>query len=97
MHPRAESRLRRGALLSKIGEKENLAVPDTKIDDEISRMVNEAGPRGQDIRRHFSDPQHRQLIQRTLFTRMALDKLVLIAQGKEPDGVEAKDDVKGKD
>lgn len=95
MHPRAELRLRRGALLSKIGEKENLAVPDTKIDDEINRMVNEAGPRGQDIRRHFSDPQHRQMIQRTLYTRMALDKLVLIAQGKEPDGVEAKDDVKG--
>jgi trigger factor len=94
MQPKAEARLRRGALLSKVGEEESLTVSDTQIDGEIDRMVNEAGPRGSEVRRHFADTQHRQSIQRSLFARMALEKLVFIAKGEYSGGVGAEHEVK---
>ena len=81
LRPRAETRLQRSALLNSVAEAEGCEAPDEAVHAEIEGMIQEAGPRGKEVRRHFSDAQHREMVARSLRTRQALELLVTIARG----------------
>ena len=83
LRPRAEMRLQRSALLNSVADAEGCEASDEAVSAEIEGMVQEAGPRGREVRRHFSDPQHREMVARSLRTRQALHLLVTIARGEE--------------
>ena len=82
LRPRAEIRLQRSALLNSVADAEGCEASDEAISAEIEGMVQEAGPRGREVRRHFSDAQHREMVTRSLRARQALELLVTIARGE---------------
>ena len=82
LRPRAETRLKRSALLNSVADAEGCEASDEAVSAEIEGMVQEAGPRGREVRRHFSDAQHREMVARSLRTRQALHLLVTIARGE---------------
>ena len=83
LRPRAEMRLRRSALLNSVAEAEGCEASDEDVRSEIDGMIQEAGPRGREVRRHFADAAHREMVARSLRTRQALHRLVAIARGEE--------------
>ena len=83
LRPRAEMRLQRSALLNSVADAEGCEASDEAVSAEIEGMVQEAGPRGREVRRHFADAQHREMVSRSLRTRQALQLLVTIARGEE--------------
>ncbi len=83
LRPRAEMRLQRSALLNSVADAEGCEASDEAVNAEIEGMVQEAGPRGREVRRHFSNAQHREMVARSLRTRKALELLVTIARGEE--------------
>ena len=82
LRPRAETRLKRSALLNSVADAEGCEASDEAVSAEIEGMVQEAGPRGREVRRHFADAQHREMVARSLRTRQALHLLVSIARGE---------------
>ena len=82
LRPRAEMRLQRSALLSSVAEAEGCEASDEAVSAEIEGMVQEAGPRGREVRRHFKNAQNREMVARTLRARQALERLVAIAKGE---------------
>ena len=82
LRPRAETRLRRSALLNSVAEAEGCEAADEDVRAEIEGMVQEAGPRGKEVRRHFADARNREMVARTLRARQALALLVSIARGE---------------
>lgn len=82
LRPRAEMRLQRSALLTSVADAEGCEATDEAVSAEIEGMVQEAGPRGREVRRHFADAQHREMVARSLRTRQALALLVSIAKGE---------------
>jgi len=83
LRPRAEMRLQRSALLNSVADAEGCEASDEAVSAEIEGMIQEAGPRGREVRRHFADAQHREMVSRSLRTRQALQLLVTIARGEE--------------
>ena len=82
LRPRAEMRLQRSALLTSVADAEGCEATDEAVSAEIEGMVQEAGARGREVRRHFADAQHREMVARSLRTRQALALLVTIARGE---------------
>ena len=82
LRPRAETRLQRSALLNSVAEAEGCEASDEAVSAEIEGMVQEAGPRGKEVRRHFKIAQNREMVARSLRARQALDRLVAIAKGE---------------
>ena len=82
LRPRAEMRLQRSALLNSVAEAEGCEATDEAVNAEIEGMVQEAGARGREVRRHFADAQHREMVARSLRARQALERLVAIARGE---------------
>ena len=82
LRPRAEMRLQRSALLTSVADAEGCEATDEAVSAEVEGMVQEAGARGREVRRHFADAQHREMVARSLRTRQALALLVTIARGE---------------
>ena len=82
LRPRAEERLGRSAVLSRIAEEEDVQVPEEAVEGEIAQMVQEAGRRGNEVRRLFADPRQRELLARALRTRRTIEHLASIARGE---------------
>ncbi len=78
LRPAAEQRLRRLLLLSKVAEVENIEIGDSEVDQEIERMIATAGPRAGEVRQLFDNPDGRDAIRGSLFTRKTWDRLVSI-------------------
>ena len=87
LRPAAEQRLRRSLLLSKVAEVENIEVSDGEIDQDIERMVAAAGPRAGEVRRLFDNPNGRDAISGSLFTRKTWDRLVSIVSADKSGAV----------
>jgi FKBP-type peptidyl-prolyl cis-trans isomerase (trigger factor) len=73
--------------LSKVAEVENIEVSDSEIDQEIERMVSTAGPRAGEVRRLFDNPNGRDAIRGSLFTRKTWDRLVSIVSADKSGAV----------
>jgi trigger factor len=79
----ATERVQRSLVLSKLAEVEGIAVSKEDIDAEIERLAASSGARAEETRRIFASQRGREALERSLFTRKTLDRLVVIASGEE--------------
>jgi len=77
----ADRRVVRSLVLEKIAEAEKIEVDTSEIDEEIDKMVKDAGEKAEEIRNLFGLPQARESIKQSLITRKTVDRLVRIASG----------------
>ena len=83
LHWEATQRVQRLLVLSKLAEVEGIAVSKEDIDAEVERLAASSGPRAEEARRIFASQRGREALERSLFTRKTLDRLVAIASGEE--------------
>ncbi len=83
LRPVAEKRIIRSLVLTEIAEKDEVKVEDSEIDEEIEKMVKDAGEQADNMRTFFNQPQSRQSIQQYLLGRNTIDRLAKIANGEE--------------
>ena len=81
LRPIADRRVVRSLVLEKIAEAEKMEVDTSEIDEEIDKMVKDAGEKAEEIRNLFGLPQARESIKQSLITRKTVDRLVQIASG----------------
>jgi len=81
LHLIADRRVVRSLVLEKIAEAEKIEVDTSEIDEEIDKMVKDAGEKAEEIRNLFGLPQARESIKQSLITRKTVDRLVQIASG----------------
>ena len=90
----AVERIQRSLVLGKVAEVEGISVGEEDIDAEIERLAASAGPRGDEVRKVFGSAGGRQAVERTLFTRKTVERLVAIASGEgAPPPAEAGEEV----
>lgn len=77
----ADRRVVRSLVLEKIAEAEKIEVDTSEIDEEIDKMVKDAGEKAEEIRNLFGLPQARESIKQSLITRKTVERLVQIASG----------------
>lgn len=81
--PSATERVKRSLALSQLAESENIEVADNEIDEEIDRLVSQAGAGDpaqlERYRQIFRSPEARASLQRSILTRKTVDRLVEIA------------------
>ena len=82
--PTAEARLKRGLLLNRIVELEQLDVADAEIKTEIDAISSGYGQRADSVREVLASDQNRRNIHFDLLTRKALDRLSAITRGEAP-------------
>jgi trigger factor len=84
LRPTAEGHLKRGLLLSRIVELENLRVDESEVADEIEAVSAAYGQRAKDARSALSTQDSKRRLELELLTRKALDRLTAIAKGEAP-------------
>jgi trigger factor len=78
----AETRLRRGLVLSKLTEAESIEVTPEEVEAERERLVAPMGDEAVRFREMFSSPQGVETIHRNLMTQRTLDRIAVIASGE---------------
>lgn len=81
----ADRMIRRGLMLGKLTELEQLNVSDDEITDEIETRILGFGTEAALARQLFSSPRMRQSLATELLTGKALERLALIGRGEAPD------------
>ncbi len=81
LRPIADRRVVRSLVLEKIAEAEKIEVDAPEIDEEIDKMLKDAGEQAEEMRKMFSLPQARESIKQSLITRKTVGRLVQIASG----------------
>ena len=79
----AAQRVQRWLVLAKVAEVEGIVVSKEDVDAEIERLAGSSGARAEETRRIFASQRGREALERSLFTRKTLDRLVAIASGEE--------------
>ena len=87
--PLATERVKRSLVLAKLAELEGIAVEVEEIDAEVQRLVDSAGPQGEQVRRLFADAAGRDAIERSLLTRKTLERLLAIVSQADASSAEA--------
>lgn len=82
MRPTAEAHIRRGLLLSRIVELEDLEVEAADIEREIEAVSASYGQRAKEVRNVLSSQESKRRLELELLTRQALDRLASIARGE---------------
>ncbi len=85
LSPQAETRLKRAALLGEVALAESINVNDERIEEEISKMVSQAGGQGNQIRRLFGESRQKEALARSIRTRETIERLASIAKGGSPE------------
>ncbi len=75
----ADRRVVRSLVLERIAEAEKIEVDTSEIDEEIDKMVKDAGEKAEEVRNLFGLPQARESIKQSLITRKTVGRLVQIA------------------
>jgi len=88
MRPTAEAHIRRGLLLSRIVELENLGVESAEVAQQIEAVSAAYGKRADDVRQALSSDESQRRLELELLTRKALERLAAIAKGEAPAPVE---------
>jgi FKBP-type peptidyl-prolyl cis-trans isomerase (trigger factor) len=78
----ATERVKRSLALSQFIEDEGITVTPEEVDADIERMAGDSGLTGDQIRQIFGGESGRDVLQRSLLTRKAQDRLAEIAEGK---------------
>jgi trigger factor len=90
----AVERIQNSLVLGKVAEVEGISVGEEDIDAEIERLAASSGPRGDEVRKVFASAGGREALERSLFTRKTVERLVAIASGEEaPPPAEAEEEV----
>jgi trigger factor len=79
----ANLRVLRSLVLSKVAEEESIAVDSEEVGGEIEKMVEAAGEGAEAWRRLFDSPSARQSVERALFARKTVQRLVEIASAED--------------
>lgn len=79
---RARDRLKRALALGKIVELEDLNVEAQDINDQIDRIMEPFGDRGEDLRKTLEAPQGKRRLENDLLSRAAVERLMAIARGE---------------
>lgn len=82
LRPVATRRVIQTLVLDKIAEEEKLHVSAEEVNEEIDRLVKQAGVQGRELEKILASPQARHSIERSLLNRKTIDRLVEIAEGK---------------
>lgn len=83
--PRAETRLKRGLVLGKVVDVEELVVGENEIDAALDRIVAPLEGRSQELRKRLNTQAGRRSIALDLLTDKAIERLVAIAKGEAPE------------
>jgi trigger factor len=78
----ASERVKRTLALSRFTDDEGISVGEDDVNAEIERMVGDSGASAEQIRQIFGGDSGRDVIERSLLTRKAYDRLAEIAEGK---------------
>jgi trigger factor len=78
----AVERIHNSLVLGKVAEVEGISVGKEDIDAEIERLAASSGPRADEMRKVFSSAGGREALERSLFTRKTVERLVAIASGE---------------
>ena len=93
--PQAEKGVQRMLVLSELIKAESIEVPDSEVDDEIDKMIDQISGETDDeeqrtaVRKMVDTPEGRSSILDGLITRAALDALVEICSQPEDEGAES--------
>lgn len=82
LRPDAIERVKRSLVLSQFVEDEGIEVSHEEVDADIERMASDAGLSGDQIRQVFGGDSGHLVLERSLLTRKAHDRLTEIAEGK---------------
>jgi FKBP-type peptidyl-prolyl cis-trans isomerase (trigger factor) len=66
-------------------EAEQIEVPDSKIDEEINRMLGQFGEQAESLRSALDTPTMRANIKEDLLQQGVLDRISAIAKGEAPE------------
>ncbi|MCJ7510303.1 MAG: trigger factor [Dehalococcoidia bacterium] len=80
----AVERIQNSLVLGKVAEVEGISVGKEDIDAEIERLAASSGPRADELRKVFGSAGAREALERSLFTRKTVERLVAIASGEAP-------------
>jgi trigger factor len=83
LRPVAEKRIIRSLVLTEIAVKDEVKVEDSEIDEEIEKMLKDAGEQADNMRTFFNQPQSRKSIEQYMMGRKTIDRLVQIAGSEE--------------
>jgi len=93
LKPRAETRLKRGLVLGKVVDVEELEVGENEIDAALDQIVAPLEGRSQELRKRLNTPAGRRSVALDLLTDKAVDRLVAIAKGEAPEPGVSSDEV----
>ncbi|GMR11598.1 MAG: trigger factor [Anaerolineae bacterium] len=85
LRPRAEERVRRALILGKVVEEEELEVGEEQISGRIQRLANSIQDPEGNVLKALNTPRSRRRIENDLLFEMAIDRLVSIAKGENPE------------
>lgn len=77
--------IKRGLVLREIMKTENIEVPDSAVDAEIDKMMEQFGEQGASLRSALDTPSMRSNIKDDLLQRGVLDRISAIAKGEAPE------------
>lgn len=77
--------IKRGLVLREIMRAENIEVPDSSVDAEIDKMMQQFGEQGASLRSALDTPNMWANIKDDLLQQGVLDRVVAIAKGEAPD------------
>ena len=80
----ADKRVTTTLLLNKLSEEESVTVEEKEVQQEIRKMVESAGERGQEVREQLLKEEARSSVRQSLVIRKSLEALKSIAQSEEP-------------
>lgn len=81
LRPVASQRALRSLVLEKVAEAEKVEASASEIDDELEKVVKDAGEQAEEMRKLFNSPQARESIKNFLVNRKTVELLVQIANG----------------
>ncbi len=77
--------IKRGLVLREVREAEKLEVPDSKVDEEINKMLQQFGDQAESLRSALDTPTMRANIKDDLLQQGVLDRISAIAKGEAPE------------
>jgi len=85
LRPAAQKRVLTSLVLNKVHDAEEITVSEEEVEAEISRIIEEAGEQGEQMREMFSTGEAHESIRGRLLTEKTLNHLIEIATSGEPD------------
>ena len=84
LRPSAEERLQKRLVLNEVARQEELEADPDELEAQIERLVEMAGPNGDEMREMLESPEGRQSISADLITEQAQELVTLIGKGEAP-------------